>query len=97
MIDFQSLFPSRDLSGCPLTVITISQKTMNDMTSWTPEVEEEREELMGLVKCIIIVHAQKSNAICLKDIEMHNVCECALFVCFWFAVCGRSKGYLQNP
>lgn len=30
------------------TVITVSQKTKNDMTSWSDQVEEERDELTGL-------------------------------------------------
>lgn len=44
--DFQELFPDRNLSQGQLTVITISQKTQHDMTGWSPEVEEEREDLL---------------------------------------------------
>lgn len=40
------LFPGVTLSCGNLTVITISEKTNNDMTSWSHDVEEEREELM---------------------------------------------------
>lgn len=42
--DFQELFPNRSSSQA-LTVITVSQKTSHDMKAWTPEMEEEREEL----------------------------------------------------
>jgi len=46
--DFQDLFP---LSRRPnlnngLTVVTLCQKTSNDMSSWTTETDQEREELM---------------------------------------------------
>jgi hypothetical protein len=49
--DFQDLFPissskSPDLLK-GLTVITLCQKTVNDMSAWTPQVDHEREELMG--------------------------------------------------
>ncbi|XP_064647641.1 cobalamin trafficking protein CblD-like isoform X2 [Lineus longissimus] len=44
--DFQELFPDRDLRHCNVTVLTISQKTENDMTAWSPDVEEERETLL---------------------------------------------------
>lgn len=45
--DIQELFPARDLSRSNLTVIIISQKTQNDMTGWSPDVEDEREELLA--------------------------------------------------
>lgn len=45
--DFQNLFPDRELGTSELTVITLSQRTQNDMTSWSEEVEAEREELLG--------------------------------------------------
>jgi len=51
--DFQDLFPDRDLSHIDasdntdhLTVITLSQRTQNDMTSWNDDVEQERENLL---------------------------------------------------
>ena len=47
--DVQDLFPARDLTKSNLTVIIISQKTHNDMTGWSPEVEDEREELLAAV------------------------------------------------
>ena len=45
-LDFQDLFPDHDLGGHRLTVITLSQHTENNMTMWSPEVEEEREQLL---------------------------------------------------
>ena len=44
--DFQELFPSKDMLSSHLTIITISNKTNNDMTGWSIEVEEEREQLL---------------------------------------------------
>lgn len=44
--DFQDLFPDRDLSKDNFTIITLSQKTENDMTAWNETVEEERELLL---------------------------------------------------
>ncbi|XP_071157569.1 cobalamin trafficking protein CblD-like isoform X2 [Mytilus edulis] len=45
--DVQDLFPERDLKKTNLTVIVISQKTTNDMSGWSEEVEEERENLLA--------------------------------------------------
>lgn len=43
--DFADLFPGRDVTSGPLTVVTLTQKTQNDMSSWSEVVEYEREEL----------------------------------------------------
>lgn len=45
--DFKALFPERDMQEGALTVITLSQKTQHDMSGWSPDVEEERTELLG--------------------------------------------------
>lgn len=37
----------------PLTAITFCQRTHNDMTSWSPNVEEEREALTEKVRILI--------------------------------------------
>lgn len=42
--DFQSMFPEAPSSG--MTVVTVTQKTQNDMTSWSAEVEQEREQML---------------------------------------------------
>lgn len=45
--DFADLFPGRDIDKEKLTVITLCQKTKQDMSAWSEEVELEREELIG--------------------------------------------------
>lgn len=35
-----------------LTVLTVTQKTINDMTAWSEEVENERENLIENVSLI---------------------------------------------
>jgi len=45
--DFQELFPGRKLSSEKLTVVVLSQRTDNDMSEWSDEVEVEREELLS--------------------------------------------------
>ncbi|XP_029314687.1 metabolism of cobalamin associated Db isoform X2 [Cottoperca gobio] len=42
--DFQSMFPEAPSSG--MMVVTVTQKTENDMTSWCAEVEQEREQTL---------------------------------------------------
>ncbi|XP_067112287.1 metabolism of cobalamin associated Db [Osmerus mordax] len=42
--DFQSMFPEAPARG--LTVVTVTQKTKNDMTSWCQEVDSERESML---------------------------------------------------
>ncbi|GAA6219743.1 methylmalonic aciduria and homocystinuria type D protein, mitochondrial-like isoform X2 [Lates japonicus] len=42
--DFQSMFPEAPSSG--MMVVTVTQKTQNDMTSWCAEVEQEREQML---------------------------------------------------
>lgn len=47
--EFLDLFPDRDVSSGTFTIITLSQKTANDMTAWNNEVDEEREQLTEFV------------------------------------------------
>ncbi|XP_028992744.1 metabolism of cobalamin associated Db isoform X2 [Betta splendens] len=42
--DFQFMFPDAPPSG--MMVVTVTQKTQNDMTSWSAEVEQEREQML---------------------------------------------------
>ncbi|XP_068594738.1 metabolism of cobalamin associated Db [Brachionichthys hirsutus] len=42
--DFRSMFP--EAPSPDVTVVTVTQKTQNDMTSWSSDVEEEREQLL---------------------------------------------------
>ncbi|XP_030344472.1 methylmalonic aciduria and homocystinuria type D protein, mitochondrial isoform X2 [Strigops habroptila] len=42
--DFESMFP--EVNANQLTVLTVTQKTKNDMTVWSQEVEDEREMLL---------------------------------------------------
>jgi len=46
---FLLLFPGVTLNYGRLTVITLSEKTEHDMTSWSPAVEDEREQLLEQV------------------------------------------------
>lgn len=43
-LDFESMFP--EVNTNQLTVLTVTQKTKNDMTVWSQEVEDEREMLL---------------------------------------------------
>lgn len=45
--DFADLFPGRDVTFGPLTVVTLTQKTKSDMSAWSEVVEYEREELVA--------------------------------------------------
>lgn len=49
-IDFADLFPGRDVTFGPLTVVTLTQKTKSDMSEWSEVVEYEREELVACVR-----------------------------------------------
>ncbi|XP_038575713.1 metabolism of cobalamin associated Db isoform X1 [Micropterus salmoides] len=42
--DFQSMFPEAPSSA--MMVVTVTQKTQRDMTSWCAEVEQEREQML---------------------------------------------------
>lgn len=47
--DFQELFPHTSVNlSDGLTVLTIVQKTENDMSNWSREIEKEREKLLSL-------------------------------------------------
>ncbi|XP_030642133.1 metabolism of cobalamin associated Db [Chanos chanos] len=43
--DFQAMFPEAPSNG--MMVVTVTQKTKNDMTGWCEEVEQEREHLLA--------------------------------------------------
>lgn len=43
--DFQSMFPEAPSSS--LLVVTVTQKSRSDMTAWSAEVEQEREQLLA--------------------------------------------------
>jgi hypothetical protein len=43
--ELAALFSGVNISDGPLTVITFCQRTENDMSSWSPPVEDEREAL----------------------------------------------------
>ena len=49
------LFPGVNLESKKLCVITLSEKTENDMTSWSMAVEEEREKLLEHVRINILL------------------------------------------
>ena len=51
-VEFQDLFPDRAkvTDGDHMTVISLSQRTQNDMTSWDDDVEQERENLLQNVR-----------------------------------------------
>jgi len=50
--DFADLFPGRDVTSGPLTVVSLTQKTKNDMSGWSETVEVEREELTACVSFV---------------------------------------------
>jgi len=44
--DFNALFPDMDFTNLHLSVVLLCQKTVNDMTGWSEDVDFEREELL---------------------------------------------------
>jgi hypothetical protein len=48
--DFQNYFRLKSIGDTPLTVITFSFKTENDMATWSNQVDTEREIITQLVK-----------------------------------------------
>lgn len=56
LVDFLDLFPERfDVTDDHMTVMTLSQRTQNDMTFWNDDVEEERENLLQNVCASVAV------------------------------------------
>ncbi|KAK3108179.1 hypothetical protein FSP39_002752 [Pinctada imbricata] len=45
--DYSDLFPDRDIMKGSLTIVTISHRTMYDMSGWSQNVENEREMLLA--------------------------------------------------
>ena len=52
-VGFLQLFPGVSLNAGRLTVITLSEKTVHDMTAWSSAVEDEREQLLEQVITIV--------------------------------------------
>jgi len=60
--EMSDLFPQQNFDNGPFTTITYSQKTENDMSKWSEEIEEERE-----VKMERFVQAAKEICARLKE------------------------------
>ena len=68
------MFPDRDIMFGDFTIITISQKTKEDMTGWSEDVEVEREELLKTVCAKMGLVARKrvfgvSDKACFKPVS----------------------------
>ena len=55
------LFPDIGVQMGQLTVVSISQHTQNDMSAWSPDVEEERESLMASVSVISNISSTRES------------------------------------
>lgn len=44
------MFP--DVPSTGMMVVTVTQRTQNDMTSWSEQVDQEREELLAKVSAL---------------------------------------------
>ena len=81
------LFPGAKLKSEKLCVITLSEKTENDMTSWSMAVEEEREKLLEHVSvcvCVCIVREEKGEEWCVYE----HVCVCIIIImCVCMCTC----------
>lgn len=66
--DFSDLFPDRDISLGPFTALTLSQRTKNDMSAWSYDVEMEREELLETVRIFSPTHLSQAQGIYCNEI-----------------------------
>ena len=48
--EMMQLFPDTTITRGDLRILILTEKTQNDMTSWSPAVEEEREKLLEHVR-----------------------------------------------
>lgn len=54
------MFPEAPSSG--MMVVTVTQKTQSDMTSWSAKVEQEREQMLDKVSCFLAFVIRSSDA-----------------------------------
>ena len=64
-VDFSGLFPDRDIMEGNFTVITVCQKTDNDMATWNKDVEKERNQLLASVSSLPIFILLKNEIVIL--------------------------------
>lgn len=48
--EFMALFPGAFVERGELLVITLNERTLHDMSGWTPAMEQERDELLEHVR-----------------------------------------------
>lgn len=72
------LFPGVKLKSQKLSVITLSEKTVHDMTGWSSNVEEEREQLLEHVSDTCTC----TCTVCTCATSCHKICSCFFLLQF---------------
>ncbi len=95
---FLDLFPgvpSKSLEN--MTVMTLCQRTQNNMTSWNAQVEQEREELLGIVSNPVQHTTYVCLSVCLfvsfkNSIILKIVTKCTVLLSIlWGNICNKSS------